>query len=150
MKAKLEGEMTVATRKNFLGLAQYEPSEDETYMSTGQRQHFANVLKSWYHLLLSDADGTKVNLQTSENYVDDIDRAAFEESQSMSLRSSDRKRKLQKKVYDAYTRLQKGDFGFCKSCGEAIGLSRLEARPTAEECINCKTVSEIYEKRSVE
>jgi DnaK suppressor protein len=89
-------------------------------------------------------------LQGSENFIDELDRASQEESQRMTLRSSDRRRKLQKKVSEAIARLQQGEYGFCKTCGESIGLSRLTVRPTAEQCINCKTVSEIYEKRGQE
>ena len=144
---ELEVEMTVETRKNFLGLALYEPEDNELYMSRAQRAHFAKVLKYWSNILLSETDGVKINLQTAEVYIDDIDRASFEESQRMSLRSSDRRRKLQRKVNDAYVRVQTGDYGYCKTCGAEIGISRLEARPTAEECINCKEVSESYEKR---
>ena len=142
--------MTVATRKNFLGIALYEPEENEAYMSRAQRNHFANVLKLWSKHLLLETDDFKVSLQTDESYVDDIDRASLEESQRMRLRASDRRRKLHRKVNDAYVRLQSGEYGYCKTCGDEIGLSRLEVRPTAEECINCKTVAEIYEKRSTE
>ena len=142
--------MDVATRKNFLGLPAYEGVEGEVYMNPNQRAYFSAMLKAWCQVLVSDSDDFKTSLQAMEVYVDDIDRASHEESQRMNFRSSERKRKLLKKVTEAMGRLQKGDYGFCKTCGEPVGFSRLEARPTAEECINCKTVSEIYEKRGRE
>lgn len=146
----MESEMEVATRKNFLGQDAYESAENEDYMCDRQRIYFSQLLHSWYYSLVSDSDNFKLSLQAGEVYVDDMDRAAQEESQRMSLRSSDRKRKLIVKVQQAMKRVEQGTFGFCKSCEGVIGISRLEARPTAEECINCKTVSEIYEKRGRE
>jgi DnaK suppressor protein len=38
--------------------------------------------------------------------------------------------------------IELGDYGYCKTCGAEINLTRLEARPTADECIDCKTVAE--------
>ena len=45
--------------------------------------------------------------------------------------------------------LDKGDYGYCESCGTDIGIRRLEARPTATLCIDCKTLAEIREKNRV-
>ncbi|NOQ14412.1 MAG: RNA polymerase-binding protein DksA, partial [Methyloprofundus sp.] len=39
------------------------------------------------------------------------------------------------------------DYGYCESCGIEIGVRRLEARPTADQCIDCKTLDEIREKQ---
>ena len=142
--------MAVITRKNFLGLDVYEPSENEPYMSLQQRQHFLKLLQLWYRLLASEMDDFKVTLQSGEICIDDVDRAAFEESQRMSFRTTERRRKLQKKVKEAIDRVLTEEYGFCKSCGEEIGLNRLEARPTADQCISCKTISELYERRSLE
>ena len=142
--------MSVATRNSVLGLPRYEALDDEEYMSSEQQAHFQQVLVAWYNVLSTQTSDFKEVLQGNENVIDELDRASQEESQRMTLRSSDRRRKLQKKVSEAIARLQQGEYGFCKTCGEAIGLSRLTVRPTAEQCINCKTVSEIYEKRGQE
>ena len=142
--------MSVVTRKSVLGVPTYEPEDGEEYMSSNQQAYFHNVLVTWYNSLCTQTNELKEVLQGNENFIDELDRASQEESQRITLRSSDRRRKLQKKVSEAIARLQQGEYGFCKTCGESIGFSRLTVRPTAEQCINCKTVSEIYEKRGQE
>ena len=52
-----------------------------------------------------------------------------------------------KKINEALDRIEDGDYGYCEKCGEEVGVSRLEARPTAELCIDCKTLDEIREKQ---
>ena len=83
------------------------------------------------------------------NYADPSDRATQEEEFNLELRTRDRERKLIKKIEDALERLQTDDFGYCEACGIEIGLRRLEARPTATLCIDCKTLSEIKEKQNL-
>lgn len=142
--------MVVATKRNFLGLDVYESEAGEPYMSPKQRQHFYRLLQAWYQALLSETDDFKINLQQGELCLDEVDRASHEENQRMGFRASERRRKLQIKVKEAMSRITMEEYGFCKSCGAEIGLERLEARPTADQCINCKTISELYEKRSFE
>lgn len=142
--------MVVETKKNFLGLDVYEPEEGEPYMSTQQKQHFHTLLQIWYRSLLSEMDHFKVSLQVGELCLDEVDRAAFEENQRINFKASERRRKLQKKIKEAMDRVLTEQYGYCKTCGVEIGLNRLEARPTADQCINCKTISELYEERSLE
>lgn len=139
--------MVEQSEKNFLGMGNYEPSEDELYMSKEQQDHFERVLKYWLLALSKEVDSVVSSLQEELVVFDEIDRAAFEESQRMELRSSDRRRRLQSKITSALLRVKSGVYGYCKSCGAEIGLSRLEARPTADECIKCKTIAETYEQR---
>ena len=40
------------------------------------------------------------------------------------------------------------DYGYCETCGEDIGIRRLEARPTATQCIDCKELDEMKERAS--
>lgn len=142
--------MVVVTKKNFLGLDVYEPADKEPYMSPSQKQHFLRLLQIWYRLLLGETDEFKISLQNGEVCLDDVDRAAYEENQRMNFRTSERRLKLQKKVKEAVARINNDEYGYCKACGGEIGLERLEARPTADQCINCKTIAELYEKRSLE
>ena len=65
----------------------------------------------------------------------------------MELRTRDRERKLIKKIDESLKEIESGDYGFCESCGIEIGIRRLEARPTASLCIDCKTLDEIREKQ---
>ena len=81
------------------------------------------------------------------NFPDPVDRAAQEEEFSLELRTRDRERKLIKKIEKTIKRIEEDDFGFCDSCGIEIGVRRLEARPTADLCIDCKTMAEIKEKQ---
>ena len=81
------------------------------------------------------------------NFPDPVDRASQEEEFALELRTRDRERKLIKKIEKTLTLIKTGDFGFCKTCGIEIGIRRLEARPTADQCIDCKTLSEIKEKQ---
>jgi len=81
------------------------------------------------------------------NFPDPNDRATQESEFSLELRTRDRERKLIKKIDDSLKEIESGDYGFCESCGIEIGIRRLEARPTASLCIDCKTLDEIREKQ---
>jgi DnaK suppressor protein len=63
------------------------------------------------------------------------------------LRTRDRERKLLKKIEESLEMVREKDYGYCEVCGVEIGLRRLEARPTATLCIDCKTLDEIREKQ---
>jgi DnaK suppressor protein len=65
----------------------------------------------------------------------------------MELRARDRERKLIKKIDEALMNLDNDEYGYCEACGVEIGIRRLEARPTATLCIDCKTLDEIREKQ---
>lgn len=143
----MEGDMDIATRKNFLGLPAYESEEDEVYMNERQLAYFEHVLTVWVQHIINDFDDFKHGLRVGDVCVDEMDKASHEETQRIGLRSTERKSKLLRKVSSTLNRLRKGDFGYCKTCGVPIGFARLEARPTAEQCINCKTISELYEQR---
>jgi DnaK suppressor protein len=66
---------------------------------------------------------------------------------ALELRNRDRERKLIKKIDEAIAKIDAGEYGYCESCGIEIGLKRLEARPTATLCIDCKTLDELREKQ---
>ena len=134
---------------NFLGMKLYQPESGEAYMNERQKRHFAMVLQCWYRSLISEATDFIDSLQSNAAMIDPLDRAAFEENQRMVMRASDRRRRLQAKIDLALERIKGSSFGYCKTCDAEIGLERLEARPTADECIRCKTVAEIQEKRCV-
>ena len=65
----------------------------------------------------------------------------------LELRNRDRERKLIKKINEMLAKIDAGEYGYCDNCGVEIGLNRLEARPTATLCIDCKTLDEIREKQ---
>ena len=126
----------------------YKAMLGEEYMNEQQLQHFMKVLIAWKCDLMQGVDKTVGHLkEDAENYADLTDRATQEEEFSLELRTRDRERKLLKKIETAVQRINDDDFGYCEACGVEIGLPRLEVRPTATLCIDCKTVEEIREKQ---
>ncbi len=130
------------------GLEAYQESPDEEYMNEAQLAHFRKILSAWRTQLREEVDRTVNHMQDeAANFPDPVDRAAQEEEFSLELRTRDRERKLIKKIEKTIKRIDEDDFGFCDSCGIEIGIKRLEARPTADMCIDCKTMAEIKEKQ---
>lgn len=131
---------------NFLGINLYEAKADEEYMCARMREHFLKILNTWRQTLMEDVDVTVKNLQETSNFADPVDRASDEEERAIELRTRDRERKLIAKIDKTLLRIIENDYGFCDDCGSEIGLRRLEARPTASECIDCKTFDEQRER----
>jgi len=130
-------------------IAPYQPGKDEEYMSEGMLAHFAAILNAWKMELMQEVDRTVHHMQDeAANFPDPVDRASQEEEFSIELRARDRERKLIKKIDEALQRIEDNEYGWCESCGVEIGLRRLEARPTATQCIDCKTLAEIKEKQT--
>lgn len=97
---------------------------------------------------MQEVDRTVHHMQDeAANFPDPSDRASQEEEFSLELRARDRERKLIKKIDKTLQLIEDEEYGWCESCGVEIGLRRLEARPTADLCIDCKTLAEIKEKQ---
>ncbi len=132
----------------FSTFVPYEPSVDEEYMSDAQLQHFKQILLQWKQELMEEVDRTVDHMkEDASNFADPADRATQEEEFSLELRTRDRERKLIKKIDKTVDAIEADDYGFCESCGIEIGIRRLEARPTATQCIDCKTLAEIKESQ---
>ncbi|MBI3899861.1 MAG: RNA polymerase-binding protein DksA [Gammaproteobacteria bacterium] len=126
----------------------YVAKKGEKYMNKKQHDHFRTKLLAWRTDLLEELTRTVHQMRDEpDNPPDPNDRASQETDMSLELRSRDRERKLIKKIDEALTRIDTGDYGFCEVCGVEIGLERLDARPTADLCIDCKTLDEIREKQ---
>ncbi|WP_295164636.1 RNA polymerase-binding protein DksA [uncultured Buchnera sp.] len=133
---------------SIAGLKPYQKKTDEEYMNEKQMLHFKKILETWKNQLKIEINHTLLYIQDkSTNFPDPIDRAAQEEEFSLELRNRDRSRKLIKKIQETLKKIKEKDFGYCDSCGIEIGIRRLEARPTANLCIDCKTLAEIREKQ---
>ncbi|HKJ10371.1 MAG TPA: RNA polymerase-binding protein DksA [Gammaproteobacteria bacterium] len=129
-------------------IAPYELKAGEEYMNKDQVEHFRKILWAWKHDLMEEVDRTVHHMQDeAANFPDPNDRATQESEFSMELRTRDRERKLIKKIDEALDKLDHDEYGYCDSCGIEIGVRRLEARPTATLCIDCKTLDEIREKQ---
>jgi len=126
----------------------YVPKPGEEYMSPQQRDHFRNILNSWKAELSDDIDRTVHTMQDEVTmFADPNDRASQESDMALELRNRDRERKLIKKIDETLVKIDADEYGYCESCGVEIGLKRLEARPTATLCIDCKTLDEIRERQ---
>ena len=126
----------------------YEPNDKEVFMNPKQLDYFKNLLLDWKNDLLQGSSNTINNLkEESSNKPDNADRASIESERSLELRTRDRERKLINKIAVSIEQIKQDDYGWCESCGDEIGIKRLEARPTATHCIDCKTLDEIKEKQ---
>jgi len=130
------------------GIAPYKEKKGEEYMNERQVEHFKDILLAWKRGLMEEVDRTVHHMQDdAANFPDPNDRATQESEFSMELRARDRERKLIKKIDESMRNLDNEEFGFCEACGVEIGVRRLEARPTATLCIDCKYLDEIREKQ---
>jgi DnaK suppressor protein len=126
----------------------YALKKNEKYMNAKQKQHFQDILGSWKHQLQIEQDRTANKIQKNvSHFPDESDRATHEEEFTLELRTRERERKLLSKINESVEDLKASDYGYCASCGIEIGIRRLEARPTATRCIDCKTIEEIHERQ---
>lgn len=132
------------------GVPAYKAADDEEYMNDAQLEHFRQILLNWKKQLLEDMERTVHHMQDeATNFPDPNDRATQEEGFAIELRTRDRELKLIRKIDDSLKKIDSDDYGFCEGCGIEIGLRRLEARPTATKCIDCKTLDEQREKQTM-
>ena len=138
-KTKLSAKKKIAPYKKL--------RKNQDYMGAAQTEHFRVILLFWKMELMQEVDRTVNHMQDdATNFPDPNDRASQEEEFALELRTRDRERKLINKIDESITMLDSGDYGFCEICGIEIGVRRLEARPTATQCIDCKTLDEIKER----
>ena len=135
-------------RKRTTPISSYKGRKGEKYMSAAMKKHFNAVLIEWREHLREEMQKTFNHLKNKgESYADPIDRASQEEEFAFELRTRDRERKLLNKIASSLEQIKQDDYGYCYACGIEIGVKRLEARPTATHCIDCKTLDEIKEKQ---
>lgn len=151
-KKKPTAKKKTAARKStasqeFKAYTPYEMKKGEDYMNEAQEAHFRDILRNWKKELMEEVDRTVHHMQDeAANFPDPNDRASQESEFAMELRTRDRERKLIKKIEESLNDLDSGEYGYCEQCGVEIGIRRLEARPTATLCIDCKSLDEIREK----
>jgi DnaK suppressor protein len=145
LPVKKPAKQTTSEFKNF---TPYKTKKGEEYMNEKQKEHFRGILKNWRSELMEEVDRTVSHMKDeAANFPDPADRATQEEEFSLELRTRDRERKLIKKIESTLELIDQDEYGFCDACGIEIGIKRLEARPTATLCIDCKTLEEIKEKQ---
>jgi len=151
-KKKAAKKKTTTARKStgsqeFKSYTPYNLKKGEEYMNEAQESHFRDILGRWKLELMEEVDRTVHHMQDeAANFPDPNDRATQESEFAMELRTRDRERKLIKKIEESLSDIDSGEYGFCEQCGVEIGIRRLEARPTATLCIDCKSLDEIREK----
>ena len=134
----------------FNNFQPYKAKRGEKYMNEIQCEHFKAILLNWKSELMQEVDRTVTHMKDeAANFPDPADRATQEEEFSLELRTRDRERKLIKKIDSTMELIDQNDYGYCEACGIEIGIQRLEARPTATQCIDCKTLAEIKEKQEM-
>ena len=139
---------TQTVDSQFRNFTPYQPKKTEHYMNDAQLEHFRDILNNWRLELMEEVDRTVHHMQDeAANFPDPADRATQEEEFSIELRTRDRERKLIKKIDQTVDRVDQEDYGYCDTCGIEIGLRRLEARPTATQCVDCKSLDEIKERQ---
>jgi len=137
-----------AAKKRTSPISSYKGRKGEKYMSAAMKKHFNSVLIEWREHLREEMQKTFDHLKNKgESFADPIDRASQEEEFAFELRTRDRERKLINKIAGSLEQIKQDDYGYCYACGIEIGVKRLEARPTATHCIDCKTLDEIKEKQ---
>jgi len=130
------------------GIAPYQPTKGEEYMSDEQLKHFHDILVAWKTELMEEVDRTVHHMQDeASNFPDPNDRATQESEFGLELRTRDRERKLLKKIDQAIARTEDGSYGFCEQTGEEIGLKRLEARPVATLSVEAQERREVSERQ---
>jgi DnaK suppressor protein len=132
---------------SLAGVKPYIKKKNEKYMNSNQINHFKKILEAWKKQLNKNKKNIYYMSKKSSNFPDPVDRAVQEEEFNLELLNQDRENKLIKKINYTLKKIQEKKFGYCSSCGVKIGIKRLEARPTAHLCIDCKTLEEIREKQ---
>ena len=146
--AKKKQVSKAAAAEGLSSFTPYKQKRGEEYMGDQMKGHFKALLISWKKELMEEVDRTVHHMQDdAANFPDPNDRASQESEFTLELRTRDRERKLIKKIDESITLLDEDEYGYCESCGVEIGVRRLEARPTATLCIDCKTLDEIREKQ---
>lgn len=148
VKSNKPAQQTTGASNLHGGVTPYQAGTDEEYMNKEQTKHFRLILNGWKAELQGGVEETVHHMQDdAANFPDPNDRASQESEFALELRTRDRERKLIKKIDEALSRIDNEDYGFCEICGVEIGIRRLEARPTATLCIDCKTLDEIRERQ---
>ncbi len=120
---------------------------DDAYMNDTQMAYFRLKLVRLKDDILSNAGETTEHLREDTVVVPDpADRATIEEEHALELRTRDRERKLLKKIEQSINRIDAGDYGYCDETGEAIGVGRLLARPTATLSLEAQQRRELKQK----
>lgn len=119
---------------------------ESDYMNPAQLEFFRERLLAMERDIRNNADETTEHLRETVIVPDPADRATIEEEHALELRTRDRERKLLKKIKQSLERIDSGDYGYCEETGDAIGIPRLLARPTATLSLEAQQRRELRQK----
>ncbi|NLD53525.1 MAG: RNA polymerase-binding protein DksA [Burkholderiaceae bacterium] len=137
----------VATRQvRALTEAEILKMPESDYMNPAQLEFFRERLLEMERDIRNNADETTEHLRETVIVPDPADRATIEEEHALELRTRDRERKLLKKIKQSLERIDSGDYGYCEETGDAIGIPRLLARPTATLSLEAQQRRELRQK----
>lgn len=121
----------------------------DEYMCDAHYDFFKQTLENWRAQIIAAADKTLSDMRAREVYADEVDIATQEEAFQLELRARERGKKILNKINHSLSTIKAGEYGYCDVCGIEIGLERLQARPTASKCVECKTINELKAKHMV-
>lgn len=147
-KIIIENSHTVVETKchTLLTEEQILQMSEKDYMNKAQLTFFKLRLQKLEKDLLQNAGKTTEHLRETMLVPDPADRATIEEEHALELRTRDRERKLLKKVQQSIMAIDFGEYGWCEETGEAIGIPRLLARPTATLSLEAQQRRELKQK----
>ena len=140
LKAKPAKNLPLLTAPELLAM------DESDYMSATQLHFFRTTLENMRAEILANADLTSAHLRENVVVPDPADRATIEEEHAIELRTRDRERKLLKKIAQAIDAIDRGEYGWCEETGDAIGVRRLIARPTATLSLEAQQRREMRQK----
>ncbi|MCC6953951.1 MAG: TraR/DksA family transcriptional regulator [Deltaproteobacteria bacterium] len=117
------------------------------------------LLEKFKKLLQKEREGVLYHLnelkgsseqQLEQGPGDEVDIASSEITQTSLQKLGSREQKHLSKIDYALQKIESGEYGTCEMCGEDIAPARLEARPIALYCIDCKTQQEQRERQYID
>ena len=105
-------------------------NEDE-YMNPKMLNTFRKKLLEMAEEIKSRASGSAAQMRQREPTPDEFDMATLEEEHALEMRIRNRESNLLMKINGSLRQIEDGSYGYCLDTGEAIGVRRLIARPTA-------------------
>ena len=147
-KVAMPATLAPRTEERYAGLteADLKRAPSAQYMSPQQVAFFRERLRAMQRELLEKAGVTSEHLREHDIESDPTDQATIEEEYALELRARDRERKLLKKIEQALRRIEDGSYGYCEETGDAIGIARLLARPTATLSVEAQSRRELRQK----
>jgi len=126
-------------------------SKDVSILTAKAINQLQVMLEQQRREILANGRTLRVDFNVDKDeLLDEVDTAAYDVEQGMKMRLGNRESLYFKKIEEALLRIKEGSYGLCVECGGQIGAKRLEVRPTAELCIDCKEAAETAETKNAE